>query len=300
MTTSAESIASTDGHPRSKGFSADPHDPLAPILALGQREVRVGLLLGLVGALLLHGLVGLKAASTLGEVHAFAVLVRAQVRERLTSQIDVDVSEPPPPPPAPAPAPEPEAPPPPTPTPIAPTPRSDTPPPPPAAAEAGKVLTQAPDPNEPVDLTGDGFVSGTGDRFAGGVTAANGTATNAVRDLRAQPDGVGKAPPGPVATVPSGPDLSRPAAAIGGGNWNDCEFPPEADVEGIDSAVVLLSVTVGPNGRAKSVTVLRDPGNGFGRAVRSCAFRKPFTNALDRAGNPITMTTPPFTVRFTR
>jgi len=297
MTSTAESIAATESPLASKGFAAD---PLAPILALGRREVRVGLILGIIGALLLHGAVGLKAASTLGEVHAFAVLVRAEVRDRLFAQLDVDVSEPPPPPPpAPEPTPEPEAP---APTPVAapatpPTPR-DAPPPPPAAAEAGKVLTQDPDPNEPVDLTGDGFVTGTGDRFAGGVTASTGTAKTAVRDLRAAPEGVGKAPPGPVA-APSGPDLSRPAAPLGG-SWNDCEFPAEADVEGIDSAVVQLSVTVGPNGRAKSVSVLRDPGNGFGRSARSCAFRKTYTPALDRSGTAVTMTTAPFTVRFTR
>ena len=298
MTSTADGITTREAHATAQHLGAD---PLAPIFSLGDREMRVGLIVGLIGALLLHTSVAVKAASTLGDVHAFAVLVRAQIIERYQAQIDVDLSEPPPPPPpppAPEPEPEPQAPPPPAAN--APPPPSDnTPPPPPAAAEAGKVLTQDPDPNEPVDLTADGFVSGTGDRFAGGVTAANGTSDKAVRDLRAQPDGVGKAPPpGPVAP-PSGPDLSRPAAPLAG-SWNDCEFPAEADIEGIDSAVVQLTVTVGPNGRAKSVTILRDPGNGFGKSARSCAFRKQFNAALDRAGNAITMSTPPFTVRFTR
>ena len=292
MTSSAETITSPKPLAAAQGLVGD---PLGPILSLGQREVRVGVILGIIGALLLHGAVGAQAASTLGEVHAFAVLVRAEVRDRLQSQIDVDLSEPPPPPPpTPEPEPEPQAPPP---TPAAAAPPTDTPPPP-AAAEAGKVLTQDPDPNEPVDLTGDGFVSGTGDRFAGGVTASNGTSKDAVRDLRAQPEGVGKAPPGPVA-APSGPDLSKAASPMGG-SWNDCEFPAEADIEGIDSAVVQLTVTVGPNGRAKSVTILRDPGNGFGQSARSCAFRKTFSAALDRTGTAITMSTAPFTVRFTR
>jgi len=289
--TTADSIAESPARAADQPSSAD---PLAPILSLGDREVRVGLVVGIIGALFLHTAVGVQAASTLGDVHAFAVLVRAQVIERSQAQVDVDLSEPPPPPPEPIPEPEPEqkAPPP------VPAAAPTTAAPPPAAAEAGKVLTQEPDPNEPVDLTADGFVSGTGDRFAGGVTAANGTATNAVRDLRAAPDGVGKAPPpGPVA--PPGPDLSRPAAPLAG-SWNDCEFPAEADVEGIDSAVVQLTVTVGPNGRAKSVTVLKDPGFGFGQSARTCAFRKQFNAALDRAGTAITMSTPPFTVRFTR
>ncbi len=296
MTRTAESIAESQAHAAALQLRLGP-DPLAPILSLGDREVRVGLVVGILGALFLHTAVGVQAASTLGDVHAFAVLVRAEVRERSQAQVDVDVSEPPPPPPEPIaePAPEPQAPPP---TARA-APQPNSPPPAPAAAEAGKVLTQEPDPNEPVDLTADGFVSGTGDRFAGGVTAANGTATNAVRDLRAQPDGVGKSPaPGPVAP-PTGPDLSRPAAPLAG-SWNDCDFPPEADVEGIDSAVVQLTVTVGPNGRAKSVTVLKDPGYGFGQSARNCAFRKQFNAALDRTGTAITMSTPPFTVRFTR
>lgn len=275
-------------------------DPLSPVLGLGDRAVRVGIVIGIIGALLLHGLVGVRAATVLGDVHAFAVLVRAEVRERLSSQIDVDLSEPEPPPP-----PEPEAPPPPDPEPQPVQPQTAAPvaptdaPPPPAAAEAGKVLTQDPDPNEPVDLTNDGFVSGTGDRFAGGVTASNGTSNTAVRDTRATGNGVGKAPPGPVATAPSsGPDLSRAAAPVAT-NWN-CEFPAEADIEGIDNAVVMLTVVVSPDGRPKSVSVLRDPGNGFGQAARSCAFRRPFSPALDRGGNAITTSTAPFTVRFTR
>ena len=291
MTSPAESIATARA-----ASSAGSTDPLAPILALGDREVRIGLIVGILGALLLHAGVAAKAASTLGDVRAFAVLVQAEVRERLFAQVDVDLNEPPPPP-EPEPEPEPEVPTPP-PTAAAVAPPTDTPPPPPAAAEAGKVLTADPDPNAPVDLTDQGFVSGTGDHFAGGVTAANGTSANAVRDLRAVPDGVGKAPPGPVATVVTGPNLSRPAAPIAA-SWN-CEFPPEADVEGIDNAVVQLMVVVSPDGRPKSVTVLRDPGNGFGQAARSCAFRKPFSAALDRAGVAVTMSTAPFTVRFTR
>jgi len=294
MTSTADSLT----QPTHAVVASSDADPLAPILSLGDREVRVGLILGLLGTLFLHALVGVQAASTLGGVHAFAVLVRAEVRDRLQAQVDIDLTEPPPPPPEPVaePEPEPQAPPP----PHAAAPPPNTPaPPPPAAAEAGKVLTQDPDPNEPVDLTADGFVSGNGDRFAGGVTAANGTSSSAVRDLRAQPDGVGKAPPpGPVAP-PSGPDLSRAAAPLAG-SWNDCEFPAEADIEGIDSAVVQLTVTVGPNGRAKSVTVLKDPGFGFGQSARTCAFRKQFNAALDRSGTAITMSTAPFTVRFTR
>jgi periplasmic protein TonB len=294
--TSAESIAPAPSPASAQPFGVD---PLQPVLALGDRAIKVGVVVGILGSLLVHAVVGEKAASTLGEVHAFAVLVRAQIREHLHAQIDIDVTEPPPPPPPPPPEPEPPPEPKeiPTPSPVV-APPPDAPQQAPAAAEAGKVLTADPDPNEPVDLTGDGFVSGTGDRFAGGVTATNGTSKGAVRDIRAKPQGVGKALPGPVSSA-AGSNLSRAATPMGGG-WNDCGFPAEADIEGIDNAVVSLTVTVGPDGRAKSVTILKDPGNGFGQATRACAFRKQFAAALDLAGNPITMSTAPFTVRYVR
>ena len=221
--TSAQSIAPAPSHASVQPFGVD---PLEPVLGLGERAVKVGVILGILGALLIHGAIGVKAANTLGGVHAFAVLVQAQIRERLHAQIDIDVSEPPPPPPPPPepePTPEPKEIPPPQPAAAPPTNA-----PPPAAAEAGKVLTADPDPNEPVDLTGDGFVSGSGDRFAGGVTASNGTSKNAVRDIRAKPEGVAKAPPGPVSSA-AGSNLSRAASPMGGG-WNDCGFPAEADI----------------------------------------------------------------------
>src|SRR3954470_9343498 len=107
MTSSAESVAPPESQAPARGLAGD---PLGPILSLGRREVRVGLIVGALGALFLHGLVGAKAASTLGDLNAFAVLVRANVRERLSSQVDIDLTEPPPPPPAPEP--EPDAPPP--------------------------------------------------------------------------------------------------------------------------------------------------------------------------------------------
>ena len=271
-------------------------DPLAPILGLGRSALRTGALFGVLGALLTHGAVAAQAAHTLGALLAFTVEIREQIQERLHQQFDVDLTPPPPPPPTPTQEPEqPEqkAPPPP------PAPNA-APPPPPAAAEAGKILAQEQDPNEPVDLTGDAFVTGTGDRFSGGVTAANGTSKTAVRDVRAQPDGVGKAPPGPVATAASEVDLSKPAMPVQSGSWNDCGFPPEADVEDVNSAVVQLVVNVGADGLPKAVTVIKDPGNGFGRQARSCAFRHQFTAGLDKSGHAVTGSTPPFTVRFNR
>src|SRR5450432_616750 len=129
--TSAESIAPPASHTTEAPFGLD---PLGPVIRLGERAVKVGVVLGILGALLVHAAVGVKAASTLGQVHAFAVLVQAQIKERLHAQIDVDLTEPPPLPPPlePEPPPEPKA----APTAPAPAPPMDAPPP--AAAQAGK------------------------------------------------------------------------------------------------------------------------------------------------------------------
>jgi protein TonB len=162
------------------------------------------------------------------------------------------------------------------------------------------VLTQEPDPNEPVDLTGEGFVSGNADRFAGGITASTGKSTQPVRQasasLQGVPGGTGtaKAPP------PPAEDKSRAALPDTRASWRDCGFPAEADIDGINEEVVTLVVTVTPEGRAKSVSVVKDPGHGFGKLARDCAMRKPFVAGLDSQGQPVTKTTPPFPVHFTR
>ncbi len=274
-------------------------DPLQRVLALGEREVRVGALLGLIGALLLHGAGFAQAAGNLYEMEGFAEAIAARVRSDLRLQIEIDEAPPPPPPPPPAapePEPEPEKAPP---TPAPPPPAANEPPPPPAPAEAGKVLTAAPDPDAPVDLTNEGFVSGEGE-FRGGITANTGTAKTAVRDLKAQPGGV----PGGTGTAPAPvakaaePDMSRAASPVGT-SWSDCGFPAEAQLDGVEFGIVKLVVTVGTDGRAKSVTVLSDPGSGFGAHARQCAMRRTFKPALDKSGQPTVASTPPFTVRFT-
>ncbi|WP_437322051.1 TonB family protein [Sorangium sp. So ce385] len=79
-----------------------------------------------------------------------------------------------------------------------------------------------------------------------------------------------------------------------------CPFPDEADKNGIDTASVVLQASVGIDGSARSVTVLHDPGNGFGQAAAACAMRKDYTPGKDRPGAPIVATTPPITVQFVR
>jgi outer membrane biosynthesis protein TonB len=274
-------------------------DPFAPILALGEEAMRLGLIVGLIIAVGLHGAAGVRAAANLYEVEGFAQSVVQYVKMNLALQIEIDSTPPPPPPPEPEKPPEPEpekpaAPPPPPPA------ANEPPPPPPAPAEAGKVLTSDPDPDAPVDLTGDTIVTGNGE-FHGGITSNTGTAKTAVRDLNAQPAGVpgatGKAP-APVAQAPE-KDLSHAPVPVST-NWQDCGFPAEADLDGVDFGVVTLTVTVSADGRATSVTVINDPGSGFGKHVRQCAMRRPWKPGVDRFGKPIISTTPPFPVRFTR
>jgi protein TonB len=84
-----------------------------------------------------------------------------------------------------------------------------------------------------------------------------------------------------------------------GNDWNCSRLFPN-DAEAGDSAIVSIVVTVAPDGTPKAVSVLRDPGHGFGAAARACALGQRFSIGLDREGNPTTATTPPITVRFTR
>jgi protein TonB len=283
-----------------------PFDPLDRVWYETRRENRVGMALGLAGALFLHGASAAHGFTALLDLEAFSIVVKDAVREDVSATYAVEVNKPPP-----EAKPEPEPPTPPEPEPQKPQyaakteSQASSPEPQQAAApaEAGKVLTSAPDPSEPVDLTDQGFISGEGDRFAGGVTAAAGTSKVAVRDTNAKVGGVpggtgtGTKPPAP----PPAPkeNLSRPALPVST-NWDDCGFPPEADVEQIDFMRVSVVVTVGTDGRAQNVTVLKDPGYGFGRFARQCAMRKTYNVGLDVNGKPAATTTPPIVVRFTR
>jgi protein TonB len=161
------------------------------------------------------------------------------------------------------------------------------------------VLTQEPRPDEPIDLTGNTFVQGNADMYAGGFTTSNGTSATAVRAL-ASPTGV----PGGTGAPQSPPaaqkvDRSHRASLGGGSDWN-CPFPPEADTAQVDEAYVTLQVDVRPDGNPSAVRVMSDPGNGFGREARRCALGKRFSPELDVDGNPIAGTTKPFRVHFSR
>lgn len=250
------------------------------------------------------------AKNYLWELRDLLQATRAELHEYFWTQYDVDLApkpkpveekpeEQPPPPPDPAPAPV-----------AAPAPKAepklkDDPyeQPPPAPAQAAKVLTQPADddPDKVEDLTGFKIVSGEGSAV-GGMQSAQGkgnTITKAPNaNLNGVPGGTGTGT-APVAAAPGAPDRSQPATLVGGSSWS-CPFPPEADAEQIDSAVVTLVVTVRPDGSPLSASVISDPGHGFGRAARLCALGRRYNAALDKTGAPITAQTPPIKVRFTR
>jgi periplasmic protein TonB len=168
---------------------------------------------------------------------------------------------------------------------------------PPAAAEAPDVMTH----DGPVkDLTGFTMTDKDGSRSSGGgYTSAKGTAKQPVRDPRAKASGQGKGKgDGKVhQSAKRKADLSR-AVTPTAGSWN-CPFPPQADLEQIDRASALVAVTVDPSGRATSVSVVNDPGYGFGSQAKACALPRRYLPALDRDGRAITATAS-IRVHFTR
>jgi protein TonB len=170
-------------------------------------------------------------------------------------------------------------------------PRSITPHAPTAPAQAAQIIARAIDPAAPLDFSGDSFVTGSASAYAGGVTASNGTSTHAVNHVDTTPA------PQPMTAV-AAVQLSRPVE-LDGDEWQ-CPWPHEAELAEIDQQTVTLRVHVDPDGRARSVRLLADPGSGFGAAARACALQTRFTPALNRAGRPISADSPPIRVRFTR
>jgi periplasmic protein TonB len=273
-----------------EGVAIFDDDPMSKVLGLDERTsgpiAWLGYFLGAI-ALLLGMMVTARAVTVLVE----KLDAQTQPAQAAAQEIDVMRDEPPPPPPPPEETAKPEEPP-----PVVKAAPHEAPPPAPAPAQAAKVLTQEPDPNEPVDLTGNTIVQGNADSYAGGTTSANGTSTRAVHAL-ASPVGVPNGTGAPTATAPSGPDRSRPAS-LGVTEWN-APFPPEADTAQIDEAYVTLQIDVRADGTVSAVRVVADPGNGFGREARRYALTQHFQPALDHDGNPIPSTLKP-RVHFSR
>jgi protein TonB len=275
-------------------------DPMHAVLALGRNARRV-VGVALVAALLIHGTAAARAAVIPVELMLWSQAIGRAVHQRIMETYEVDLlkAEPPPPPPPAEPPPPQEEPKEAPPVVVRETKPNEAPSPAPAAAKASAVLTQAPDPNEPVDLT-NSFVTGTADSYAGGVTQTTGTSNTAVYGARntapgGAPGGTGKTP-GPAG---NGPDRSRAASLAGSKDWK-CDFPPEADVDQIDQAFVVVQVATRADGSPDRVTILSDPGHGFGRAARVCAMRERYDPALDREGNAVAGSTKSIRIRFER
>jgi protein TonB len=270
-------------------------NPLARVLELDSSRFKRGLTIGVIGALLVHVAGASEAMRLANGLSGWAHETRDDIRDRFSRLYDVEMVNAPPPPPPPEEKPEPEAP-----KPLAAAPKiAPRDQPAPAPAQAGKILAQEPDPDAPVDLTGQTFVTGNAESYAGGVTASSGTSKTAVRNLNAAvggvPGGTGTKP-GP---APTGPDLTRAPKLLGGTDW-DCPFPPEADTDQIDFQRVPIVVTVRPDGTPQDVRVVADPGHGFGRAARQCALRQRFEPAQNVEGRAILGTMPPINVTFRR
>lgn len=269
-------------------------DPLERVFELDSRSMKWGIIIGMCGAIALHIAGATEAARLANGLGRWALDARAQVSAVLSKFYDIEMINPPPPPPPEEKPPEEEAP---KPVAAVKAPREREAPPP-APAQAGKILTQEPDPNEPVDLTGQGFVTGNADTYAGGVTASTGTSKTAVRELNAV---VGGTPGGTGTKVgaPLGPNRSRAPSIVGSSQW-DCPFPPEADAEEINYQRVKLLIVVRPDGTPQDAKVIADPGNGFGREARKCALTRRYEPALDHEGRPVLGTIPQVNITFQR
>lgn len=158
-----------------------------------------------------------------------------------------------------------------------------------APAQAGQVVASVPDPSQPVDF-GEAFVVGGGTVYAGGTTSASGTAKQKVD--------------GPVSPAPTAPkpaaravDHSR-SIALADPDWT-CPWPREADDTDIDEQVAVVKVEVDADGRCRRVSVVRDPGHGFGAQAARCAQEATFLPARDMHGIATTGTAA-IRVRFVR
>jgi protein TonB len=135
----------------------------------------------------------------------------------------------------------------------------------PAPAVTSAALTPSAEPDAPIDLAAQGFVMGSSSVAAGGSAAAT-------------------APEAPPAAA--GPDRSRRATLQGGAQWA-CPFPAEAGADRIATAAVALRIGLDARGDVVRVTVVDDPGHGFGRLAEQCVRQRRWSPAFDRDGRPV-------------
>jgi len=219
-----------------------------------------------VGAVAVHAVFWALSLPHPGSMESWAASLADKIHERLGREHTIDVAPPPPPVRRPEPS-KPR---------IVQDPKHHAAKQAAAPAKASTVITREIDPNAPVDLTADTFVTGGADAYAGGSTTKAGTSDVAVH----------------------ADDLSR-GVSLGAQNWS-CPWPVEADAEQIREQIVVISVTVSAGGSAELVKIITDPGHGFAQAATDCAKQTAFEPALDATGKPIRSQSPPLRVRFTR
>lgn len=252
------------------------------------------------GALLLatslHAAVGMWLLGQRTTLEGWSAEVAARVHDEL-NRVEI-VELPPTPPPEPPPPSEPPppladaTPPTPTPTPPAapPAPRTrlkvGNPP-----AQAGKIVAASPD---ALDLTGEVFVEGKGDAYAGGATSPGGTGQRPGSQVGAPP-----AQPPPVKPPPPKQPSRAAPVSLRSGQWN-CPWPDAAADLPIDEQTATIRVTVRADGSVEASEIVEDPGDGFAPAALRCARATRFTPATDAEGRPIRAVSPPIRVRFRR
>jgi outer membrane biosynthesis protein TonB len=272
----------TRRHRVPRGFATEVGPPFDAVLALGSRGDRSRFVLAGLLALGAHGLV-----IVLAMLPSPPPPPTPPKRE-----IPVVIAAPVKPPPKPEPKPEP---PPEPPKAVAPkVARVDRTPP--APAQAGKVISAAPDPSQPLDMTDFAMVTGKGNSYAGGVTTATGKSTKAVTSAVVSDKGKPDAPP--VRVAPPAPSLSKPPGPARR-DWS-CTWPDEEQDSELHDARVSIRVQVDPDGAPLKVDVLNTPSPGFGEAARRCALQETYRAALDDAGKRVSAITSPFLVHFVR
>jgi periplasmic protein TonB len=121
------------------------------------------------------------------------------------------------------------------------------------------------------------------------VTSGTGTSIGGVatRVLPEAVSGSGSGAPGSLGSGRGMLDHSRAPQLAGSAQWSDCPFPSDAYDAGVESGTVKLQVRINASGGVDAVSVLSDPGYGFGHEARRCAMRKRWQAGLDREGKPI-------------
>jgi len=158
-------------------------------------------------------------------------------------------------------------------------------------AESGRIIAEEAEPAGPVDLTENTFVAGTANAYVGGASASAGTNRDPV------PRGLVEQDAAPTA-MPGRPSRARPVQ-LDGSEWR-CDWPASAVAQDIYEQFVMLRVVVRSDGSVERVTLLSDPGHGFGIAAVGCAHHTRFSPARDAGGEAIRATSAPIRVRFTR